>query len=167
MEGGCLPACASNSDCPGGVGCDTTLGICVQAAKSCTITNDCGSATQVCVGGDCVPRSAGGACSAGLVWNENGCVPPQAKLSACSTEGVRGTCAAGSICLQGSCWISCDAPNQNACASQATLNTCKPISSAGATYNVCATAKSLGSQCNPPADVECAAGSACLDGFCK
>jgi hypothetical protein len=145
--------------------------------QACSITNDCGTAAEVCVAGACVPRSVAGNCpNAGDVWTENGCIPNQTATFTCVTEGQLGsgtgvpgqTCKAGSICLHHDCWISCDAPNQNACASQTILSVCKPITSGSNTYNVCGTAQNLGNQCGAgAANATCANGFVCIDGFCK
>lgn len=167
--GKCTLGCASNSNCRDGYTCNPTLGMCTTPAQPCTVTNDCGNATQVCVSGACVPRSNGGACvNPGDVWDENGCVPNQAATFGCQNDGVQDVCAPGSICLYHDCWVSCDAPNQTACASQAVLNMCKPIAEGGATYNVCGSAQNLGSQCGPGSgSMACSGGGVCIDGFCK
>jgi hypothetical protein len=167
--GKCTVACASSDDCRDGFACDTNRGLCTVAVQTCTLTNDCGSPSRVCVGGTCVPRSAFGSCARlDDVWTENGCIPVQAPELTCTKDGVQDVCAPGSICLHHSCFISCDPPNQNACASQLILDTCKPITSGGSTYNVCGTANGLGSQCGPGANGQtCSAAKVCVDGYCK
>ncbi len=169
VAGKCTLGCTSNTDCRDGFNCNTTQGVCSVAVKTCTITNDCGGPTEVCVGGACVPRSNQGSCTnAGDVWDENGCIPNQAATFNCTTEGMQGACNPGSICLHNDCWISCDAPNQIACNSQPTLNTCKPVVSNGQTYNVCGTQQNLGSMCGAgTAGLTCSGASICIDGFCK
>jgi hypothetical protein len=170
VEGVCTLGCASNNDCRDRYSCDLTRGICATPLQSCRVTNDCGSATSVCVAGVCVPRSNLGTCSnVGDVWDENGCVPNQAPTFTCSNDGVQDACSAGQICLYHSCWISCDAPNQTACMGQPTLNACKPlVSSSGTTYNVCATSQTVGSQCGPGSGgLTCSSSSVCINGFCQ
>ena len=119
VNGKCTLGCSTNADCRDGFTCNKTTGVCSGVTKACTVTNDCGNASQVCVGGACVPRSTGGSCqNAGDVWTENGCVPNQAASFICQNDGVQDNCATGSICLHHDCWISCDAPNQSACVNQ-------------------------------------------------
>jgi hypothetical protein len=169
-DGKCTLGCSSSTDCRDGYTCDTTSGVCSVVAKACTVTNDCGSATQVCVGGACVPRSTGGTCAnPGDVWDENGCIPNQAGSFTCVNDGTQDACAMGSICLHHDCWISCDSPNQNACASQPALDTCKPVADGSSTYNVCGTSTNLGSQCGAGSNgnQSCTGGTVCIDGFCK
>jgi hypothetical protein len=166
----------TSAQCRDGFQCDTVRGTCSIPTTPCTVTQDCSSANLVCAGGACVPRSNGGSCQPGDVWTANGCIPNQAATSTCTTNGQLGSgtgipgtsCAAGSICLYHDCWISCDAPNQNACATQAVLTTCKPVTESGSTYNVCATTQNLGNQCGPGANnMTCGASTVCVDGFCK
>lgn len=117
--GKCTLGCTTDAQCRDGFACDTKQGVCSTPVAACAITNDCGSAKQVCVGGACVPRSVNGSCPAGDVWSANGCIPNQAAVFTCTTEGQLGSgqgtpglsCAQGSICLYCDCWISCDAPN--------------------------------------------------------
>lgn len=170
--GKCTPECTQDSDCTGGYTCDTTKGICSNAAKSCTITNDCGGPTEVCVDGACVPRSNGGSCASGDDWVENGCIPSQKASFLCNTDGMLGDgqpgdCANGSICLHHGCYISCDAPNQSACDNQPTLDECKPVMSSSGTYSVCGSSDNLGGECDPTATDTCTSGEICIDGFCK
>ncbi len=94
-----------------GYTCNTTLGICVNPATPCKITNDCGGASRVCVAGACVPRSNGGSCPPGDSWVQNGCIPSQSAQFTCKTDGEAGVanppagvCLAGSICLHHSCY---------------------------------------------------------------
>jgi hypothetical protein len=171
VAGKCVLGCTSNTDCRDGYNCDTTHGnVCTIPAKSCNVTNDCGSASSVCVGGACVPRSTGGTCpTPGDVWTENGCIPNQGATFNCANDGVQDACNAGSICLHHDCWISCDAPNQSVCSTQTILNTCKPVANGAASYNVCGTAQNLGSQCGAGSvgNQSCTGGAICIDGYCK
>jgi hypothetical protein len=169
-------ACTSNANCRDGYACNLTLGVCSGAAKACTITNDCGGASTVCVGGVCVPRTNpdGGACAtAGDVQVENGCVPNQAATFTCATDGVQDACAAGSICLHHSCWISCSAAdggaNQTTCDSLSEFPLCKPVTSASVTYYVCGSSQNLGGQCDPTTTPPepCSGADICIDGFCE
>ena len=177
VAGKCVQSCTSTASCRDGYGCNTTAGVCVTPLKTCQLTNDCGSSAQVCVGGACVPRSSEATCpTSGDVWTENGCVPNQAATFACTTEGQLGSgagapgvsCAQNQICVHGGCWISCDAPSQNACASQPALNTCKPVTSGGTTYNICGAAQDFGNECGPGASNHaCTGGATCIDGYCR
>lgn len=167
-DGACVLACTSDAACRDGFTCNTALGLCTRAMASCTITDDCASATRVCVDGACVPRSSGATCaSLGDVWKANGCVPEESGHFVCANDGVQDVCAAGSICLHHSCWISCDAPHQSVCASMTVLNTCKRLQEAGATYDVCATSQNLGGQCGAGGTgATCSGGMVCVDGYC-
>lgn len=169
VAGKCVVACTTVNDthCRDGFLCDTTLGICATPAKTCNVTNDCASATTVCVGGTCVPRSPSGVCPMGDVWDENGCIPNQAASFTCNVDGVQDACATGSICLHHSCWISCDAPNATICDNQPALNKCKPVTSSSGMHNVCGTSTNLGGMCDPTANNNCSGGKVCIDGFCK
>ncbi len=177
VAGKCVPSCTDTTDCRDGYGCNTTTGVCTTPLETCLTTNDCGSALQVCVGGACVPRSSGATCaSAGDVWIDNGCIPNESATFACAMEGQLGSgagvsgvsCAVGDICVHGGCWISCDSPNQNACAGQITLTVCKPVTAGATTHNVCGTAQDFGNQCGPGANNEaCTAGTTCIDGYCR
>jgi hypothetical protein len=173
--GFCIPSCTQDTDCRDGFQCNTVQGICNVPAQTCTNTDSCGhSPSKVCVSGACVPRCGPqGQCQTpGDVCAENGCIPNPSPSLTCTTEGVQDTCQSGSLCLHGSCWISCDSPNQAACLSdpQAVLNQCKPFSSSGTTFNVCGSASSLGSQCGAGTigNVQCSGpGQICIDGYCK
>ena len=166
VEGKCTPSCATNADCPSGYSCDVALGICSVPAQPCVITNDCGGADVVCVDGACVPRSNGATCPQGTVWVENGCIPTQSANFVCNADGQRDVCAAGSICLHHSCYISCDQPNQNACNGlPPPFNQCKPVTTTSGTYSVCGSTDNLGDQCGPT--VDCPSGTICIDGFCN
>ena len=169
VAGKCVVGCTTVNDthCRDGFTCDTALGTCTKPLKTCTVTNDCGGANTVCVGGACVPRSSGGACPSGDVWDENGCIPNQAGSFTCNADGVQDACAQGSICLHHSCWISCDAPSQTICDTMSTLNKCKPVTSSSGTHNVCGTTTNLGGMCDPTAGNSCSGGKVCVDGFCK
>lgn len=167
VAGKCTLACTANSDCRDGFACDTTLGVCSKPVKTCAVTNDCGSATSVCVNGACVPRSTNGVCpTAGDVWTENGCIPNQAPTFTCGADGVGAPCAASSVCLHHSCWISCDA-NPSACETQPELNTCKTVTSLSKPYNVCGSKNTLGGECDPTTSLACTGAKICIDGFCK
>jgi hypothetical protein len=167
VSGKCMQGCTSSADCSGGYGCDTTLGVCSVPLRTCTITNDCGGPSTVCVAGACVPRSLGGACMAGQTWVENGCVRTQGFTPVCVTTGVRDACATGSICLHHTCFLSCAAPSSTRCASETVLNQCRPVTAAGTEYDVCGTPTTLGHDCSPPDVVSCPGVQTCVDGFCR
>ncbi|WP_170229273.1 hypothetical protein [Polyangium fumosum] len=166
VDGKCTPACNDNADCDGGYTCDP-VGVCTVPAKPCTITNDCGSADEVCVDGACVPRSQMGMCPPGDVWVENGCIPNQTAAFYCNQDGVQDACAAGSICLHHACYISCAPPNDNACNNLPSFDVCKPVSTMSGDHQVCGSNDNLGNECDPTAGLACASGKICIDGFCK
>jgi hypothetical protein len=169
VSGVCIVGCTSNADCRDGYACNPTLGVCSNAAKTCSVTNDCGGPTTVCVGGTCVPRvSATGTCAnAGDVVVENGCVPNETASFTCTTDGTQGNCALGSICLHHSCWISCDAPNQAVCSTLSDFPKCKPVMSTSGTHDVCGSSEDLGGECDPTSNQLCSGGGICVDGFCE
>jgi hypothetical protein len=170
VAGKCTLGCSSNADCRDGFTCNLNTGVCSGIAHSCTLTNDCGSATLVCVGGACVPRSMDGACqNAGDVWTENGCIPDQAATFICQNDGVQDSCALGSICLHHDCWISCDAATMMPCNTNSQFPQCKPVVDGSSTYNVCGSASNLGSECGAGSvgNASCTGGKVCIDGFCK
>lgn len=177
VTGKCTPACTTNTDCgTSGYTCNTTLGICVNPAKPCKITNDCGGPSSVCVAGACVPRSSsGGTCPPGDSWVQNGCIPNQAAQFTCKTDGEvgvanppAGVCLAGSICLHHSCYITCDATQSpNACTNQPTINKCKSVTTTSGDHSVCGSSSTLGGQCGADSGKACSSGQICVDGFCK
>lgn len=167
VDGKCTASCTADSDCATGYACDQSLSICSKPASTCMITNDCGSATSVCVDGACVPRSDGAACPKGTVWVENGCVPDQAATFFCAADGVQGTCAAGSICLHHNCYISCASPNTTACDNLPSFNICKSVTTSTGTYSVCGSSQNLGGECDPTQGLDCGNADVCMDGFCK
>jgi Cys-rich repeat protein len=166
--GKCVPICATDSDCPSGFRCHHDPGVCIDK-KSCTITSDCAYRDVVCVDGACVPRCAAvGACADGGrgACVDNGCIPSQKPLSACQVDGSMTGCAAGQICLHHACYTSCQAPNANACSALASTPLCKMVTVGSATYSICGTTTTLGSECDPTLGTACAAGKTCVDGFC-
>lgn len=165
-DGKCVPSCAGGSACPSPYQCDA-VETCSVPASPCQITNDCGSAAFVCVDGACVPRSIDGICLLDEVWVENGCIPDQSAIFVCETEGVQDACAAGSLCLHHSCYISCAPPNDNACAALPEFDVCKPVTTQTGTYPVCGSDQNLGGECDPTEGLGCAPGLVCIDGFCK
>lgn len=165
-DGKCVPSCANNTTCPTEYTC-SDVQTCTEPATPCTITNDCGGPTTVCVDGACVPRSPGGVCPSGHVWVENGCIPDQHATFVCSADGQQDACKTGSICLHHSCYISCESPNQNACSALPSFNQCKPVTTQSGDHQVCGSSNNLGSECNPTAGQNCASGKICIDGFCK
>lgn len=165
-DGKCTPACSASSSCPSAYQCDTSAGICAEPTEPCSITNDCGSADEVCVDGACVPRAVSGSCPTGYVWVQNGCIPNQSALFTCQVDGTQDACASGSICLNHSCFISCEAPNEGACSSLAQFDQCKPVSSSSGEHAVCGSSTNLGGECGP-AGPDCGAGLVCIDGYCR
>ena len=169
VEGKCTPSCAADVDCAGapGFSCDVNLGICTVPTNPCVITNDCGGPVTVCVDGTCVPRSDGATCPDGSAWVENGCIPTQSASFVCGADGQQDVCAAGSLCLHHSCYISCEPPNTTACdALPSSLNQCKSVATVSGTHQVCGSNDNLGNECGPTLDCP-EAGKICIDGFCR
>jgi hypothetical protein len=168
VAGKCTPSCASGV-CPAGSGyaCDTNLDICSKPVKSCTITNDCGGPSTVCVASACVPRSSGPTCPDGDVWVENGCIPSQSPTFTCKDDGKQDVCFTGSICLHHSCYISCDASSTVCSKLSTTFQECKPVTSSSGTHKVCGSKENLGGACDPTTGLACDVGKICIDGFCK
>jgi len=166
-DGKCTESCSGSNTCSASYSCDASLGVCTVPANSCTITNDCGGPDVVCVDGACVPRSDEGSCPSGFVWVENGCIPNQSGLFVCNIDGMQDACATGSICLHHSCYISCAAPNQNACSALPSFNQCKSVTTPSGTHDVCGSASNLGDECDPTAGLDCQPGLVCIDGFCQ
>lgn len=167
--GKCVKKCANDAECGGGFGCEVSLGICSAITQPCALTNDCASAALVCVGGACIGRSNQGSCAdAGTVWVENGCLPDQKATFNCSGDGIKDSCAAGSICLHHGCYISCEA-NPAICANVPGLSLCKSVTTASGVHPVCGSSQNLGSDCDPTANPPktCDQGKVCIDGYCK
>jgi hypothetical protein len=169
-DGRCVTSCTADSQCAPGFLCRTALGICGAKAKPCVQTNDCASASQVCVDGACVPRcGATGACGtdagAGLCI-DNGCVPRAKVVSECDAQGMQGACAAGSVCLHRHCYVLC-AQDAGGCSAQSSAPVCKIVTVAAASYAVCGTTETLGSECDLTAGKACTDGKTCVDGFCR
>jgi len=85
---------------------------------------------------------------------------------ACTLEGQQGECAQGSICLHNLCWISCDAPNQNACDQQVTLNTCQIAIDQNKTLHSVCDLGTTGTECSIPSQL-CTGGLDCINGYCR
>lgn len=169
VEGKCVTSCGTDAQCPSGYRCRSELGICDIPVKGCTRTNDCGNANSVCTQNACVPRcSALGTCNEGAgVCVSNGCVPPQKRGDECETDGAATGCGAGRICLHHHCYVSCDAPNETACAALYTFAMCKTVTTSSGTHAVCGSAQNLGGECDPTIGKACASGRVCIDGFCR
>jgi hypothetical protein len=165
-EGRCIRGCIDTNDCSEAYACDLEIDICSLPARACAITNDCGSASEVCVEGACVARAgADGSCQEGRVWVRNGCVPDQAPIVACEVDGQQDACTAGSVCLHHACYISCDTPNEAACGGLNPFNECKPFTTPSGAHQVCGSSQNLGGECDPNTD--CSPGRKCIDGFCR
>lgn len=168
VEGRCTKRCATSGQCPNGSACDTDLGVCTKAGLGCETTSDCKSAEHVCVGHACVNRcGVGGTCNIGFVCVDNGCVPRAGIVSECDIDGQESGCGTGRICLRHHCYRSCDAPNESACDAEAVFKTCKEVTTSSGTHAVCGSAENLGDECDLAMGRRCAAGSVCIDGFCK
>ncbi|MFO0547645.1 MAG: hypothetical protein U0271_04605 [Polyangiaceae bacterium] len=166
--GKCVTSC-DTATCASSYSCSADLNLCTTPVRSCTVTNDCGGPDSVCVDSACVPRSDMGTCGAGEVWVQNGCIPSQSAIFVCNVDGQQDACAAGSLCLHHSCYISCAAPNDMACSALPDFNVCKSVTTVSGDHPVCGSDQNLGSECDPTGatGVACNAGLICIDGFCR
>jgi hypothetical protein len=167
VDGKCTPSCAGGSSCDTFFSCTPAVELCTTPNLTCTITNDCASPDLVCVDGACVERSVSGSCPNGYVWVENGCIATQSALFVCSVDGAQDTCAAGSICVNNSCYISCAEPTPDACTGLPQFDVCKVVDTTSGSYSICGSTENLGNQCNPTAELFCSPGFLCIDGFCQ
>ncbi len=168
VNGKCVASCVPATQCPQGYSCNTALGLCSQPTTACTITNDCGGASIVCVDGACVPRcSDTGTCGTGFSCVANGCVPNQSPSFICGADGQQDVCASGSICLHHSCYISCASVVDACDALPPELNVCKSVSTSSGGHQVCGSSSNLGSECDPTAALSCSNAKICIDGFCR
>lgn len=173
VDGKCAKSCSPNPDagksCDYGYTCDNTRGVCVVPSPSCTRTADCGDISLVCVGNACVPRCLkGNVCGAGTVCVANGCAPDQKPVFGCTVDGQRDSCAASSVCLHHSCYISCADPNPLACDNNPpALSVCKTVTTPSGPHKVCGSNQNLGSECDPTSGQGCTPGKICIDGFCR
>jgi hypothetical protein len=168
VDGKCIARCTTDVQCTDGFACHPTLGVCTNAVAACKSTQDCGSAKSVCIDNPCVPRcGAGGACQTGSVCVDNGCVPIAAPSVDCNVDGQQDACATGEICLHHHCYVSCEAPNDAACASQAVYTVCKQVTTASGAHSICGSAQNLGSECDATLGQACSPGKVCIDGFCR
>jgi hypothetical protein len=169
-DGRCVTSCTADGQCAPGYLCRTALGICGAKAKACVQTNDCGSSGQVCVDGACVPRcNAVGACGTGAAAGmciDNGCVPSSKVAAECDGRGSSMGCPAGGVCVHSHCYVSC-AQDAGGCNAQSSAPVCKMVTVAGASYALCGTTETLGSDCDLAANKPCTDGKVCLDGFCR
>jgi hypothetical protein len=166
-DGKCTPSCAGGESCNESYTCTSGVDLCTTPATQCNITNDCGGPSLVCVDGACVPRADDGVCPAGLVWVENGCIPNQSAFFVCTVDGEQDVCASGSVCLHHSCYISCETPNETACAGLPDFNECKTVTTTSGDHDVCGSDSNLGNECDPTAGLPCGPGEICVDGFCN
>jgi hypothetical protein len=163
-----VATCTADGECAAGFLCRTALGICDAKAQTCLHTSDCGSKDEVCVDSACVPRcGVAGACSAGAgVCVDNGCVPVAKIVAECDGQGTSTGCSTGSICLHHHCYVSC-ADDGGGCSAQASAPVCKVVTVAGASYAVCGTTETLGSECDLTAGKPCSDAKTCIDGYCR
>jgi hypothetical protein len=171
VDGVCTPKCSASAPCPAGFGCDFTRHVCSDNPRSCAANGDCQGGT-VCVEGHCaapcVPPDSGAACPSGQVCVNAGCIPDQRASFACFNDGEQGPlanrCEPADICLHGDCYLACDITSDaGGCASG---GACKEVSVAKGTFSVCATATTLGSECDAAAGRTCQSGALCVDGYC-
>lgn len=172
VDGLCEATCSSAVPCPAGYGCDFTHGVCNLNPGACA-----GSGASTCQGGatcadgHCVPPcdasdEAGPSCANGQVCVTGGCIPDQAAVFACDNDGDQGplanTCPAEFICLHHDCYVSCAMDGGAPCGSN---SECKEVTIETGTYAVCATAGTLGSECDAAQGKYCTTGL-CINGSC-
>ncbi|HEX3343642.1 MAG TPA: hypothetical protein VHS09_03675 [Polyangiaceae bacterium] len=174
VDGLCEALCSGTQPCPSGYGCDFTRGVCNLNPGPCSGSgaSSCqGGAT--CVEGHCVPpcdasAEGGPGCSAGQVCVNGGCIPDQGATFACANDGDQGqlsnTCPSTAICLHHDCYPACalDAVAPGCGAGM----TCKDVTIETGIYAVCASAGTLGSDCDPAQGKACATG-VCINGSCQ
>ena len=150
-----------------------------SSSAQCSQNEVCGQ-DQQCHSGDCtVWGCASGACvvdpatlvatcngGGGATGGAGGTTTTTTAAPACTLEGQQGECAQGSICLHNLCWISCDAPNQNACDQQVTLNTCQIAIDQNKTLHSVCDLGTTGTECSIPSQL-CTGGLDCINGYCR
>ncbi len=171
-NGVCTAECALDADCPIGYACDEEHGLCTENPQPCSEQIPCPTGAT-CVGDRCVQECASDdMCPRGLVCRLGGCVVDEVPSFVCSVtgeqgDGTPGKCASGSICLRGSCYISCDSDAANSCIQADEFNVCKPVTTGGETYSVCGTDDNLGTECDVANGRMCPeATDVCVDGYC-
>ncbi len=168
VEGVCTPTCSANKACPTGYACDLDKGVCTNNPTVCGPTGATCSGGTTCAAEHCVtPCNADKTCAGDLVCVDGGCIPDQRPQFVCLVEGVRDTCAQGSLCLRHSCYIACDPQVADSCKAADVFNQCKPVTASGKNYNVCGSSTNLGAECDASAGKSCNAGKVCIDGFCR
>lgn len=166
VDGSCTPSCSANKPCPTGYSCDAAKGVCTGNSSACTDSSQCTGGT-VCAQQHCVTPCTNGACSAGLVCVDGGCVADEKPRFVCSDDGVQDACQAGSICLRHSCYIACDSTAPDACKSADTFNVCKTVTTSSGSHSVCGSSTNLGTECDPTQAKACTSPLICIDGFCR
>ncbi len=172
VDGRCVPKCAST--CASGYSCDSTTGLCTGGTGACGTSKACATGST-CVNERCVaPAQTNGTCPAGTVSVAGGCVIDDRPIFFCdkdgTKDGTRDTCAAGSICLHHSCYISCTGTTDTtSCAAADKFPLCKSVTTSSGSHFVCGSSTTLGSECDPTATPPktCSTGKVCIDGFCK
>lgn len=171
VDGECTNNCQSDGDCPIGYGCDEA-GLCTENPQPCSETQPC-SDGAVCVGDRCVQECTGDdQCPEDLVCRFGGCVVDPTPDFYCAVtgelgDGSPGKCASGSICLRGSCYITCDPAAENSCRAADEFNQCKPVTTGGQSYSVCGSDTNLGNECSVADGNPCAdPAKVCVDGYC-
>ena len=96
-----------------------------------------------------------------------GCVPSERPQFVCATEGVKDSCAVGSLCLHHSCYISCDTAVPDSCKNADKFNVCKSVTTSSGPHSVCGSDSNLGTECDPTQAKNCASPLVCIDGFCR
>jgi hypothetical protein len=157
--------CTSSAQCGAGQTCgrddachaENCVAVGCPGSQVCKLEN--GTAT-------CQPSgsSSGGVTDGGP--NDGAISDASQPTEICNGDGVQSTCSAGSLCVRGGCYISCEADASDACKYSDHLNVCKAVSAYGKTLHLCGSATDVGSDCDVDGST-CAAGFICIDGRCK
>jgi hypothetical protein len=179
VQGACTPTCSLPSDagaaasCPTGYACASIVdassgGVCTVNPQPCESNPAACPSGTVCTQNHCAAACGqDGLCPAGEECLQGGCVPDQLPLFTCTTDGVQDACTTGSICLHHRCYIACNIDaGATACQSADQFNVCKPVTTTSGTYDVCGSATSLGTECDPTSGKACSSGGICIDGYC-
>ena len=79
-----------------------------------------------------------------------------------SVRQLANTCDPASVCLHHDCYVACDGDGGGCAPSD-----CKQVTVTAGTYAVCATATTLGSDCDFATGATCPGTAVCIDGYCK
>jgi hypothetical protein len=170
VDGVCVPTCSgAASGCPTGYACDFNRGVCSVNPAACSAGTDC-QGGAVCVETRCVAPCLGdaGVLAPGLVCVNGGIIPDEQARFTCQNDGASGavasSCDADSVCLHGDCYPACDGDGGGCSVGG---QSCKAVTIAKGTFEVCGADGTLGSDCDPAVGRACAGTAVCINGSCK